>query len=76
MQTTGLIYIYSLACLSIIASILIAGFALAPAFKHFEKTDDVETARRKSLGVAIVIWLSLQTVFCLLIFLFNKQLLM
>ena len=76
MQFTGLIYLYSLACLSIAVSILIAGFALAPAFKYFEKKDDMETARRKSLGIAIVIWMSLQAVFCLLIFLFNKQLLL
>ena len=76
MQFTGLIYLYSLACLSIAASVFIAGFAIAPTFKYFEKKDDVETARKKSLGVAIVIWMSLQAVFCLLIFLFNKQLLM
>ncbi|MGE5464264.1 MAG: hypothetical protein ACM3PS_12970 [Syntrophothermus sp.] len=75
MEFTGLIYFYSLTCVSIIASILIAGFSIAPAYAFFEKRGNEETARKKSLALAIGVWMVLQAVLCLLIFLFNQQLL-
>jgi len=76
MNASGLIYFYSLLCLSIAASIVIAGFAMAPAFKYFEKNNNPETARKKSLAVAILLWMFLQVVLCLVVFFYDKQLLM
>ena len=76
MNASGLIYFYGLICLSVAASIGIAGFAIAPAFKYFEKRNTPEMARKKSLAVAILLWMFLQVVFCLVIFFYDKQLLM
>lgn len=76
MNASGLIYFYALLCLSVVASVVIAGFAISPAFKYFERNNSAEAARKKSLAVAFLLWMFLQVVFCLVIFFYNKQLLM
>ena len=75
MQFSSLIYFYSLVCLSVVFSILIAGFILHPAFVYFEKKYGTETARKKSLAVAVGVWLLLQAGFFVMILYFNPQLL-
>lgn len=72
-MTANLTTFYGLICLSMIVSILIAGLVIAPAYKYYEKTDDPETARKKSLAVAIFIWAVLQAAACLLIFALSQQ---
>jgi hypothetical protein len=54
-----------------VVSIVIAGFVIRPAFVYFEKRYDAETARKKSLAVAIGIWLILQAGFFAVIFFSN-----
>ncbi len=75
MKFTGLISLYGLLCLSMIGSIILAGFSISPAFAYFEKRDGAETARKKSLAVAFGLWMFFQIIFCLLIFLLDPQLL-
>ena len=75
MEITNLVYFYGLTCLSVVSSVLIAGFVIRPSFAYFEKKYDTETARRKSLAVAVGIWLLLQVGFFVTILFFNPQVL-
>ena len=75
-MTANLTSFYGLICLSIVISILVAGLAVAPAYKYYEKKDDPETARKKSLAIAMLIWILVQVAVCLLIFSFNQQFLL
>jgi len=76
MDFAGLGYGYCLTCISIFFPIIVAGYISTVAYTFFEKKNDAKTAKKKSILIAIIAWIILQTISCLLIAFSNTRLMM